>query len=97
VGYKLAFKMQTSDIEMVLGPDMRLQSAALKAPQSERLRLLRAGAAGFLLTSWTMGETGAPSRPPPDLHLSYQTVDGVALPSRLSSSEKVTMRGGDTD
>jgi hypothetical protein len=27
-GYKLAFKIQSSAIEMVLGPDMRLQSAA---------------------------------------------------------------------
>jgi hypothetical protein len=33
-GYKLAFKVQASDVEMVLAPDMRLQSTTLKAPQS---------------------------------------------------------------
>ena len=30
-GYKLAFKFQASDVEMVLAPDMRLETAALKA------------------------------------------------------------------
>jgi hypothetical protein len=84
-GYKLAFKMQTSDIEMVLGPDMRLQSAALKAPQSERFETSFApGQQGFLLTSWTMGEDGS-SEPGHRLIFtySYQTVDGVALPEQV--------------
>jgi len=61
-GCKLAFKMQTSDVEMVLSPDMRLQSATLKAPQSAHFETsFASGRQGLLLTSWTMGEDGTPS------------------------------------
>ena len=37
-GYKLGYKMQTFDIEMVLAPDMRLLSASVKAPPVRPLR-----------------------------------------------------------
>ena len=70
-GYKLAFKMQTSDVEMALAPDMRLQNAAVKAPQSDHFETsFASGQQGFLLTSLTMGEDGKlRAGPPPDLHL----------------------------
>ena len=85
-GYKLGYKMQASDIEMVLGPDMRLQSAALKAPQSDHFETSFAtGPQGFLLTSWTMGEDGN-SEPGHRLIFTYtyQTLDGVQLPDRVA-------------
>jgi hypothetical protein len=85
-GYKLTFKMQTSDIEMILAPDMRLQSAALKAPQSEHFETSFApGEQGFLLTSWTMGEDGN-SEPGHRLIFTYtyQAVDGVELPEHVA-------------
>ena len=47
-GYKLAFKMKTSDIEMIVGLDMRLQSATLKAPQSDHFE-----------TSFAAGQQGS--------------------------------------
>ena len=84
-GYKLDFKMQASDIEMVLAPDMRLQSAALKAPQSDHFETsFASGQQGFLLTSWTMGEDGN-SEPGHRLIFTYayQTVDGVELPEHV--------------
>jgi hypothetical protein len=85
-GYKLSFKMQDSDIEMALAPDMRLKSATLKAPQSEHFETSFApGQQGFLLTSWTMGEDGN-SEPGHRLIFTYtyQTVDGVQLPEQVA-------------
>lgn len=84
-GYKLSFKMQNSDIEMALSPDMRLQSATLKGPQAEHFETSFApGQQGFLLTSWTMGEDGN-SKPGHRLIFTYtyQTVDGVELPENV--------------
>jgi hypothetical protein len=85
-GYKLAFKMQTSDIEMVLAPDMRLQSATLKAPQSDHFETsFESGQQGFLLTSWTMGEDGNSERGHRLIFTyTYQTVDGVKLPEHVA-------------
>jgi hypothetical protein len=85
-GYKLAFKMQTSDIEMVLDPDMRLQSAALKAPQSDHFETsFASGPQGFLLTSWIMGEDGNSERGHRLIYTyTYQTVDGVQLPEHVA-------------
>jgi hypothetical protein len=85
-GYKLVFKMQASDVEMVLGPDMRLQSATLKAPQPDHFETsFVLGPQGFLLTSWTMGEDGTPA---PGHRLiftyTYQTVDGFQLPEHVA-------------
>jgi hypothetical protein len=84
-GYKLAFKIQTSDIEMVLAPDMRLQRAGLKADPSDHFEISFApGPQGFLLTSWTMGEDGNWD---PGHRLiytyTYQTVDGMQLPEHV--------------
>ena len=84
-GYKLAFKLQDSDVEMVLAPDMRLQSATLKAPQSAHFETAFAsGHQGFHLTSWTMGEDGN-SEPGNRLIFTYtyQTVNGVELPEHV--------------
>jgi len=85
-GYKLAFKMQNSDIEMVLGPDMRLQSAALKAPQSDHFETsFASGPQGLLLTSWTMGEDGNSEQGHRLIFTyTYQTVDGVQLPDHVA-------------
>ena len=85
-GYKLSFKMQTFDVEMVLASDMRLQSATLKAPQPEHFETsFASGQRGFLLTSWTIGED---SNSEPGHRLiftySYQTVDGVAVPENVA-------------
>lgn len=85
-GYKLAFKFQSSDVEMVLAPDMRLESAAAKAPQSDHFETTFVPAEqGFLLTSWTMLEDGN-SEPGHRLTFSYtyQTVDGVKLPEQVA-------------
>lgn len=85
-GYKLSFRAQTSDVEMILAPDMRLQRASLKANQSEHFEISFApGPQGFLLTSWTMGEDGN-FEPGNRLIYSYtyQTVDGVELPENVS-------------
>ena len=85
-GYKLAFKMQTSDVEMVLAPDMRLLSATLKAPQSDHFETSFAtGQQGFLLTSWTVNEDGN-SEPGNRLIFTYtyQAVDGVNLPEHVA-------------
>ncbi len=84
-GYKLVFKVQTSDVEMVLAPDMRLQRAAVKANQSDHFETsFTPGLHGFLLTSLTMGEDGN-FEPGNRLIYSYtyQTVDGVELPEHV--------------
>ena len=84
-GYKLAFKKQTFDIEMTLSPDMRLQSAGLKGPQSDPFETsFSPGRQGFLLTSLTMSEDGN-SEPGHRLIFTYtyQTVDGVELPEHV--------------
>jgi hypothetical protein len=85
-GYKLSFKMQNFDVEMVLAPDMRLQSATAKGPQSDHFETVFApGQQGFRLTSWTMTEDGNPD---PGNRLifnyTYQTVDGVQLPEHVA-------------
>jgi hypothetical protein len=84
-GYKLAFKMQTSDVEMVLAPDMRLQSATLKGPQSADFETsFASGQQGFVLTSWTMGEDANSARGHRLIFTyTYQTVDGVKLPEHV--------------
>ena len=84
-GYKLTFKVHKSVIEMVLGPDMRLQSTTEKAPQSEHFETaFESGQQGFLLTSWTMGEDG--NFEPGNRLIytyTYQAVGGVELPEHV--------------
>jgi hypothetical protein len=85
-GYKLAFRIQTSDVEMVLASDMRLQSATLKGPQSTGFETsFASGKQGFLLTTLTRREDGN-SEPGHRLIYSYtyQTVDGVNLPEHVA-------------
>ena len=85
-GYKLTFEMQNYDVEMVLAPDMRLQSATAKGPQSDHFETVFApGQHGFLLTSWTMTEDGN-SGPGHRLIFTYtyQTVNGVQLPEQVA-------------
>jgi hypothetical protein len=86
-GYKLNFKMQAFDVEMLLAPDMRLQSAAVKAPQSDHFETsFESGQQGFLLTSLTMGEDGN-SEPGHRLiyTYTYQTIGGVQLPEHVAA------------
>jgi hypothetical protein len=89
-GYKVDFKMQPFDIEMVLGPDMGLESLASKSPQTDHLEFsFVPGPQGFLLTSRTMGEDGN-SDPGHRLIFTYtyQTVDGVQLPESVAIVRK---------
>jgi hypothetical protein len=83
-GYKLIFKVQTSDGEMVLAPDMRLQSASVKGQSDHIETSFASGPQGFLLTSFTQGEDG---KFEPGNRLiytyTYQTVDGVQLPEHV--------------
>ena len=85
-GYKPASKMTPSDVEMVLGLNMRLRSATLKSPQSDHFETsFESGPQGFLLTSWTMGEEGT-SKPGYRLVFTYtcQTVAGLQLPEQVA-------------
>ena len=85
-GYKLSFRVQTSDVEMVLAPDMRLQRAGMKANQSDHIETsFASGHHGFLLTSLTMGEDG--NFEPGNRLIytyTYQTVDDVDLPEHVA-------------
>ena len=81
-GYKLAFKVQGSDIETDFTSDMRLQRGGMKAnPSDQILTSFEPGPRGFLLTLLTMGEDG---RLKPGNRLiysfTYQSVDSVELP-----------------
>jgi hypothetical protein len=85
-GYKLTIKVQTSHVEMVLAPDMRLQTATVKGPQPTGFTTsFASGPQGFLLTSLTRGEDGK-LEPGNRLIYSftYQTVDGVELPEHVA-------------
>jgi len=84
-GYKLAFKKQTFDIEMILDRDMRLQRAGVKGPQSDAFETSFApGQQGFLLTTLTVGEDGN-ARAGNRLIYSYtyQNVEGIQLPEHV--------------
>jgi hypothetical protein len=84
-GYKLSFKAQSSDVEMVLAPDMRLQRGAMKADQSDHIETsFMSGPQGFLLTSFTMGEGKFESGNRLIFTYTYQTVDGVELPEHVA-------------
>jgi hypothetical protein len=84
-GYKLAFKIQNSEIEMALGPDMRLESATSKASPSEHFETAFVpGPQGFLLSSWTMGEDGQFERGHRLIFAyTYQAVDGIQIPKQV--------------
>jgi hypothetical protein len=70
---------------MILAPDMRLQSAGMKANPSDHVETsFASGPQGFLLTSLTMGEDGN-FEPGNRLIYSYtyHSVDGVELPEHV--------------
>jgi len=83
-GYKLAFKVQGSDIEMDFAPDMRLQRGGMKAnPSDQILTSFDHGPQGFFLTLLTMGEDGSLKQGNRLIYsFTYQSVDGVELPLR---------------
>jgi hypothetical protein len=86
-GYKLIYKLQGSDVDMFLDPDMRLLRFGKKAPQSNELETtFTPGQRGLVLTSLTMGENGN-SEVGHRLIFSftYQTVDGVEFPEHVSA------------
>jgi hypothetical protein len=58
-GYKLEFKVQTFDVEMMFAHDMSLQSEAAKGSASDRRETdFRPGPQGFLMSSYRLGEDG---------------------------------------
>jgi hypothetical protein len=85
-GYKLEFKVQTFDVEMIFAHDMSLLSEAAKGSASDRRETdFRPGPQGFLLTSYRLGEDGdyrAGNRI--ILTYTYQNVRGFQLPEQVS-------------
>jgi hypothetical protein len=85
-GYKLEFKVQTFEVEMMFAKDMSLQSEAAKGSVSDRQETdFRPGAQGFLMTSYRLGEDGD-FRPGNRIVLTYtyQNVGGFQLPEQVS-------------
>lgn len=85
-GYKLEFKVQTFDVEMMFAHDMTLQSEAAKGSTSDRRETdFRPGPQGFLMTSYRLGEDGD-FRPGNRIILTYtyQSVGGFQLPEQVS-------------
>ncbi len=85
-GYKLEFKIQTFDVEMMFAHDMSLQSETVKGSNSDRRETdFRPGPQGFLLTSFRLGENGY-FRPGNRIILSYtcQRVGGFQLPEQVA-------------
>ena len=85
-GYKLEFKVQTFDVEMMFAQDMSLQSEAAKGSASDRRETdFRPGPQGFLMTSYRLGEDGDFRRGNRILHTyTYQSVGGFQLPEQVS-------------
>lgn len=85
-GYKLEFKVQAFDVEMLFGRDMNLQSEGAKGSASDRRETdFRPGPQGFLMTSYRLGEDGD-FRPGNRIILTYtyQSVGGFQLPEQVS-------------
>ena len=85
-GYKLQFKVETFDVEMMFARDMRLQSEAAKGSTSDRQETdFIPGPQGFLMSSYRLGEDGkfAPGNRIV-LTYTYQTVDGFQLPENVA-------------
>ncbi|HZQ45283.1 MAG TPA: hypothetical protein VFA99_18680 [Acidobacteriaceae bacterium] len=84
-GYKLQVKIKTFDVEMMLTPEMSLQSMGVKGSDDDRQELaFHPGPQGFVLTSWTMGEDGN-FKPGNRLIFTYtyQIVDGFQIPAHM--------------
>lgn len=85
-GYKLTYKMQSTDVEIELDPEMRLQRGIAKSPQPTRFGAsFAAGPQGFLLSGISRFEDGD-STPGHKLSFAYtyQTVDGFQLPEEVT-------------
>jgi hypothetical protein len=85
-GYKLALKIQTFDVEMLLTRDMSLQSEAAEGSASDRQETdFRPGPQGFLLTSFRLGEDGnfTPGKRI-ILTYTYQSVGGFQIPEQVA-------------
>jgi hypothetical protein len=85
-GYKVELKIQTFDVEMLLAPNMSLQSEVAKGSASDRRETdFRPGPRGFLMTSFRLGEDGD-FRPGKRIILTYtyQSVDGIQLPEQVA-------------
>ena len=85
-GYKLGFKIQTFDVEMLFARDMSLQSEGAKGSTSDRRETdFRPGPQGFLMTSYRLGEDGDfRSGNRVILTYTYQNVDGFQLPEQVA-------------
>jgi hypothetical protein len=85
-GYKLSYKIQSFDVEMILDPDMRLQREGTKASETDHIETsFSTGPQGFLLTSLSIGEDG--NFVPGNrliYTVTYQNVDGTQLPEHVS-------------
>jgi len=89
-GYKLEFKIQTFDVEVLLAHDMSLQSEAAKGSTSDRRETeFRPGPQGFLLRSFKLGEDGD-FRPGNRIILTYtyQSVGGFQIPEQIALSRE---------
>ncbi len=85
-GYRLAFKIQTFDVEMLFTRDLGLQSEGVKgSPSDTRETDFRPGPQGLLLTSFKQGEDGD-FRPGNRVVLTYtyQNVGGFQLPEQVA-------------
>lgn len=85
-GYKLEFKVQSFDVEMIFAHDMSLQSEAEKGSASDRRETdFRPGPQGFLMTSYRLGEDGNFRPGNRIIHTyTYQSVGGFQLPEQVS-------------
>jgi hypothetical protein len=85
-GYKLDFKVQTFDVEMMFAHNMSLQSEAEKGSASDRRETdFRPGPQGFLMTSYRLGEDGDFRPGNRIIHTyTYQSVSGFQLPEQVS-------------
>ena len=85
-GYKLKFKIQNFDVEMMLARDMSLQSEGAKGSESDRRETdFRLGPQGFLLTLFRLGEDGD-FKPGNRIILTYtyQSVGEFQLPEQVA-------------
>jgi len=85
-GYKLEFKVQTFDVEMMFAHDMSLLSEAANGSASDRRETdFRPGPQGFVMTSYRLGEDGDfRSGNRIILTYTYQSVGGFQLPEQVS-------------
>ena len=97
-GYKVEFKVQTFDVEMMFAHDMSLQSEAAKGSASDlRETDFHPGPQGFLMTSYRLGEDGD-FRPGNRIILTYtyQSVGDFNYPNEFRSIARAITKSGTT-